>query len=107
MPRSRRFFTDQFKKEVVFKIVNNMASLHEMAKLYNVDRLLLRRWVARYKPTIGEMPVDSVGDTVTVLNNQLDTLIQALLVKKMEQVLANYKPGDRQLTDTYRAHKAS
>lgn len=106
MPRSRRFFKEEFKKEIVYKLNNNLMSLNEVENLHKIDRMLLRRWIARYG-SIGEMPLDPVGSTVTVLNSQINGLIEAILAKKLEQLLMSYTPRERQMTDTYKAQKAS
>ncbi len=105
MSNSRRYFTDSFKKEIVFKIVNNITSMNEISNFHKIDKLLLKRWVARYSPSVGQMPENPIGETVTVLNSQLDRLIEAILVKKMEQLLVSYQPKERQMTDTYKAQK--
>lgn len=106
MPRSRRFFSETFKKEIVYKLNNHMTSNMEIENQYKIPKMLQKRWVERYG-SIGEAPQNPVeiGSTITVMDRQLDSLVNALLAKKLAQLLTNYSPSENHVADSYKLHK--
>lgn len=84
--RNRRFFTEKFKKEIVFKLRSHELSPDVVSNQYNLPKVLLRRWQERYG-AIGVSPAIKE----VVIETKLDTLINALIEQRLEQLLSSKK----------------
>lgn len=91
--RSRRFFKEGFKKETVYKIKNHLMSLEEASAQYKIDKLLLKRWCERYS-TIGQAP--QIPMQTPQLEARLNTLIDTLIAKRLDQLLSDFEKPARQ-----------
>lgn len=84
--RRRRFFTDSFKKETVFKIKTNQVSIDEVKNQFHIPKLLIQRWCLRYQG-VGQIPQASQGISI---EQSLDRLVDSLVAKRLEQLLTQY-----------------
>lgn len=89
--RNRRFFTESFKKELVWKLRTKQLSLGEVENVHNISKQLLKTWLVKF-PSIGQTPagIEALPSEVV---KQVDTMLERIIVHRLEHLLSGYADG--------------
>lgn len=88
LQRQNRYFSDAFKKKKVREIEQNLTSVSEIAKEYEVTRSAIYKWIYKYslmKKRGTKQVIEAASDTkkIQALKEQVKALEQALGQKQM------------------------
>lgn len=85
--RNRRFFTETFKKELVWKIKTKQMAIAEAEAQYAIPKQLLQTWLVKFTG-IGQLP----GHALSIpneLQKQVDVMLERIIVHRLENLLAS------------------
>lgn len=88
-PRSKRIFSDTFKRQKVQEIEKGLISVSQLSKLYGVSRSSIYKWLDRYsihyqKCTVQVVQMESESQKTKQLLEQLAELERLLGQKQMQ-----------------------
>lgn len=99
--RTRRFFRDDLKKEIVYKIESGQTTKQEVLSLYKISNLLLDRWIKAFSgKTLVPYYTPSVSHDVSddiVVKLKLRLLDEIMAKESLQQRMASLTPSIKEL----------
>jgi len=88
IPRPRRTFSEEFKRQKVKLIVDKLVTIKEVSELYSVSQMSVYRWLYRYSPhhqkgTVQVVQMESEAHKTKELLRQVAELERAVGQKQL------------------------